>query len=31
MKNDRMGFDIAYMETHKLGLEDTIQFRCKAC
>lgn len=26
-----MGFDIAYMETHKLGLEDTIQFRCKAC
>ncbi|MEG0127082.1 MAG: YkgJ family cysteine cluster protein, partial [Clostridia bacterium] len=27
----RMGFDIAYMETHKLGLDDTIQFRCKAC
>lgn len=27
----RMGFDIDYMETHKLGLDDTIQFRCRAC
>lgn len=31
MKDNRMGFDLAYMETHKLGLDDTIQFRCKAC
>lgn len=31
MKDKRMGFDIAYMETHKLGLDDTFQFRCRAC
>lgn len=31
MMDKRMGFDIAYMNTHKLGLDDTIQFRCKAC
>lgn len=27
----RMGFDVDYMLSHKLGLDDTFQFRCKAC
>ena len=31
MTDKRMGFSLDYMETHKMGLEDTFQFRCKAC
>lgn len=31
MKNERFSFDLDYMETHKMGLDGTFQFRCKAC
>lgn len=31
MKLGRLSFDEAYMNSHKLGLDDTFQFHCKAC
>lgn len=31
MNKSRMSFDMEYLRSHALGLNDTFQFRCKAC